>query len=54
MLRGFFLWLEQGAYRAICLGCQRAVENLSGGDRESRRTMFSRLVALLLAVESRS
>jgi hypothetical protein len=32
MLRGFFLWLEQGAYGAICRGCQRAVEDLSGGD----------------------
>jgi hypothetical protein len=32
MLRGFFLWLEQGAYRAICRGCQRAVEDLSGGE----------------------
>ncbi len=32
MLRKFFLWLEQGAYRAICRGCQRAVEDLSGGN----------------------
>jgi hypothetical protein len=32
MLRSFFLWLEQGAYRAICTGCQRAVEDLSGGE----------------------
>jgi hypothetical protein len=32
MLRKFFLWLEQGAYGAICRGCQRAVEDLSGGD----------------------
>jgi len=31
MLRRFFLWLEQGAYGAICRGCQRAVEDLSGG-----------------------
>ncbi len=32
MLRRFYVWLEQGAYRAICRGCQRAVEDLSGGD----------------------
>ena len=32
MLRRFYVWLEQGAYRAICRGCQRAVEDLSGGE----------------------
>ena len=32
MLRRFFLWLEQGAYTAVCRGCQRAVEDLSGGE----------------------
>ena len=32
MLRKFFGWLEHGAYRAICQGCQRAVDDLSGGD----------------------
>ena len=32
MLRKFFLWLEQGAYGAICRGCQRAVDDISGGD----------------------
>ena len=32
MMRKFFVWLERGAYGAICRGCQRAVEDLSGGD----------------------
>jgi hypothetical protein len=34
MLRRFYLWLEQGAYHAICRGCQRAVTDLSGGQVE--------------------
>ncbi len=34
MLRKFFVWLEQRTCNAICEGCRKAVQDLSGGKVE--------------------